>query len=239
MTDRALFGWILLAGLIGSLIGVPWSLAILEDAATVWLSVAVEVVLFLAPAVAAGVWWGKKAGLGLRSGRPVSGAPGHRGRLGRDAVPAVLVGSILGGVGYLAQGALPEGAFTPALEIPRTFERFLRCVSAALTEEIFFRFGLMTFFVLALRSLVERPAMVTPSLWIGNLLSSLAFAAAHLPQLTTYGGSLLVPFVTFSVGAGMVMGWVYMRYGLIPAVITHFMTDLVVHVIPRWVASLR
>lgn len=41
-----------------------------------------------------------------------------------------------------------------------------------------------------IRSIVKKPAIDVPSLWVGNLLSALAFAGAHLPQLTFRGWSL-------------------------------------------------
>ena len=234
-TDRVLFVWLLLAGLFGSLIGVPWAIAVLRDPATAWLSAVVEVLLFLIPASAVGVWLGKKVGLGSRLRELVSRMPGGWEQVRLGLLPAMLVGLTLGVVGFFAQNSIPKSALMPALNNPNTFEWSLRCLSAALTEEILFRLGLMTFFVWVIRSIVKRPAIHVPSLWVGNLLSALLFAAAHLPQLTfqRYGWSLLIPFVTFSSSAGMIMGWVYMRYGLISAVVAHLVCDLVVNVIPR------
>jgi len=123
----------------------------------------------------------------------------------------------------------------PALNNPNTLERLLRCLSAALTEEIAFRFGLMSLFAWIIRAIVKRPAIHTPSLWIGNLLSALVFAAAHFPQLELqrYGLSLLISFVMTSSGVGMIMGWLYMRYGLVSAVAAHLVTDLMIYVMPR------
>jgi len=139
-------------------------------------------------------------------------------------------------IGFFAQNSIPKSALMPGLNNPSTFEWFLRCLSAALTEEIFFRLGLMTFFVWVLRSIIRKPANDVPSLWVGNLLSALVFASAHLPQLTFHGWSLLIPFVMFSSSAGMVMGWLYMRYGLVSAIVAHFIGDLMVYVVPRLAA---
>lgn len=62
-TDRVLFLWVLLAGLLGCLSGVPWALAVLGNPATAWLEAGVSM-LMLIPASAAGVWLGRKVGLG-------------------------------------------------------------------------------------------------------------------------------------------------------------------------------
>jgi membrane protease YdiL (CAAX protease family) len=129
----------------------------------------------------------------------------------------------------------------PGLDNPNTLEILLRALGAALTEEIFFRLGLMTFLVWGIRFIVKRPAIHTPSLWAANVLAALVFAAAHLPQLTffqTHSWTLLIPFVLVSGGAGTIMGWLYMRYGLISAVVAHLIVDLVVYVIPRLLAPL-
>jgi membrane protease YdiL (CAAX protease family) len=153
-------------------------------------------------------------------------------------VPGTLVGLTLGVIQLISQNVMPKDVLIPALNNPNTFERLLRCLSAALTEEIAFRFGLMTLLVWIIRAIVKSPAIHAPSLWIGNLLSALVFAAAHFPQLELqrYGLSLLIPFVVTSSGVGMIMGWLYMRYGLVSAIAAHLVTDLVIYVIPRLVA---
>jgi hypothetical protein len=267
-TDRVLFVWLVLAGTFGTLIGVPWTIAVLRDPATVWLSAVLEVLLFITPASAVGAWLGNKVGLGSRLRDLVSGMPGGWERVRAGLLPALLVGLTLGVAGFFAQSAIPKSAWRiPGLIYPNTFECFLRCLSAALTEEILFRLGLMTLFVWAIGSIAKRPsrsnsarpglrnpgqergfgnplgAIWDPlrpgihdlSLWFANLLSALLFAAAHLPQLTFQraGWSLLVPVVIFSSSAGIIMGWVYMRYGLVSAIVAHFICDLVAYVIPR------
>jgi len=65
-TDRLLFIWVLLAGVFGSLIGVPWTLSAHGDLNAVWLSVALEVLILIPSAAAVGVWLGKKVVLGSK-----------------------------------------------------------------------------------------------------------------------------------------------------------------------------
>lgn len=244
-TDIVNFTWLILSGLVGSLIGVPWTLAVLSDTAamnqhTVWLSAIVEALLFLAPASALGVWVGKQVDLGPRLlNELVLRMPSGWQNLRKDLPPTVFIGMTVGVVGYFSQNEIPRSALLPGLENPSTFEVLLRSLSAALTEEILFRLGLMTFFVWTIRAIVKRSAFHIPSLWIGNLLAALLFAVAHLPQLTfqTHGLNLLIPFMMVSSSAGMIMGWLYMRYGLISAIIGHFLVDFVVYVLPRLAAE--
>ena len=244
-TDRVLFMWLLLASLLGSIVGVPYTIAVLMDPAaggpvdprSVWLSAGVEALFFLAPASAVGVWLGKKVGLGPRLLRGlVSRIPKGWEHVRSSLLPTMLAALILGVLGFFAQNSLPEGAVGPGLDNPNTFELFLRCLSAALTEETFFRLGLLTFFVWVIRAVVRKAAIDTPSLWAGNALAALLFAGAHLPHMLTFGApslSLLIPIVVVSSTAGIIMGWLYVRYGLISAIVAHFIIDLVVYVIPR------
>ena len=193
--DKVLFVWLLLAGLLGSLVGVPYTIAVLMDPAAggpvdprlVWLSALVEALFLLAPASAVGVWLGKQVGLGPRSfSELISKAPGGWGRIRSHFKTSMIVGFTMGVLG-LSQYLIPRGALGPGLQNPTAFEYSLRSLSAALTEEILFRLGLMTFFVWAIRSIVKRPAFHVPSLWIGNALAALLFASAHLPHMLTFG----------------------------------------------------
>jgi hypothetical protein len=243
-TDRLLFVGLCLAGLLGSLIGVPYTISVLMDPAAggpidpraAWLSGAAEALLLLAPASAVGVWLGDKVNLGPWVLRElVSKAPGAWRRVRSSLGTPMAVGLALGVLGF-AQYLIPEGALGPGLDNPSTFECSLRCLSAALTEEILFRLGLMTLFVWVIRSIVSKPALDAPSLWAGNVLAALLFAAGHLPHMLTFGTPgprIVIPIVVFSSFAGTLMGWLYMRYGLIAASVAHFIADLVVHVIPR------
>lgn len=238
-TDRVLFVWLLLTSLFGVLMGLPWTLAVLRDnPSTGWWWEAAGSLLFLIPASAAGVWLGKKVGLGSGLRELISGMPGCWKHVRLASVPATLVGLTLGVIGFISQNVVPKDVLIPELNNPNTFEWLLRCLSAALTEEIAFRFGLMSFFVWIIRSVVKRAAVHAPSLWIGNLLSALVFAAAHFPQLELqrYGLSLFIPFVVSSSSVGMIMGWLYMRYSLVSAIAAHLVTDLMIYVIPRLVA---
>ena len=132
-----------------------------------WLSAVVEVLFFLTPASAVGVWLGKKVGLGSSLRDLVSRMPGGWEHVRLGLLPTMLVGLTLGGIGFFAQNSIPKSVLMPGMNNPNTFECFLRCLSAALTEEILFRLGLMTLFVWVIRSITKKPAIDVPSLWVG------------------------------------------------------------------------
>lgn len=237
--DVVLFSWLLFASLVGALIGVPWAVAVTRDPAAAWLQ-AGSSLLQLVPACAVGVWLGPKVGLGSRLRNFVSRTPGAWEAVREGLTPGTLVGVAIGGVVLLGASAMPEGARIPGLDNPTVFEVFLRCLSAGTTEEIAFRLGLMTLLVWVIRSGLERLAIHTTALWIGNLLAALVFGAAHLPGLPpdAWNPALLVPIVAVNAAAGLVMGWLFMRYGLLSAIGAHAVADVVHAVIPRLVAAI-
>jgi membrane protease YdiL (CAAX protease family) len=226
-TDRVLFVWLLFASLFGALIGVPWAMAASGDPATAW-RLAGSSLLQLVPACAVGVWLGRKVGLGS----------GLMEAVRTGLMPGTSVGLAIGVVVFLGMSSISGDALIAGLDNPTIFEVFLRCLSAALTEEIAFRFGLMTFFVWVIRSVFQRPAIHATALWVGNLLAALLFTAAHFPGLTAdaWSPAVLIPYGTFSTAIGLVLGWLFMRYGLVSAICAHFVADVVQGVIPRLVA---
>lgn len=236
-SDRAFLLWLLFASLFGALIGVPWAVAVSGDPGFAW-SEAGSSLLQLLPACAVGVWLGAKVGLDSGLRELVSRTPGAWETVRKGLVPGTLVGLVIGGVVFLGVSSMPDNARIPGWENPTIFEVFLRCLSAALTEEIAFRFGLMTLLAWVVWLGLNRPRIHATALWVGNILAALLFAAAHLPgqPADAWNPTLLVPILTVNAAGGVIMGWLFMRYGLISAVSAHFVADVVQGVIPRLVA---
>ncbi len=240
-----LFSLLFFAGLLGCIIGVPLTIAALEGQSggasvnhlTIWLKALAEALFLLAPASAVGIWLGKKIGLGARvlTGL-INKTPGTAKQIRAFLAPSLVVALLVAIPGLIAWFTMPRDAFGPGLANPTPFEWLLRSLSAALTEEIFFRLGLMTLFVWIARLILKKPEFESRSLWIGNFMAALFFGAAHLPNLLSSGSpdwNMVMLVLVFNTLAGLVMGWLYMRYGLLSAVLTHFLADFVQHVMPR------
>jgi hypothetical protein len=212
---------------------VPFSISVLNDPAAggpidpqaVWLRALGEVTLLLVPASVLGLWLVRKMNLTKISSsvRPY-------------IIPSFVVGLALASPGLIGRAMFPQGDFGPGMANPTPLEWLFRSLSAALTEEIFFRLGLMTLFIWALRLIVRRTSFKEPSMWIGNLLAALIFAGAHLPHVLAadvINWSLVVLIVVFNTLGGLVLGWLYIRYCLVAAFFAHFIADFVQHVIPQ------
>jgi hypothetical protein len=73
-----------------------------------------------------------------------SRTPGASETVRKGILPGTLVGLAIGAVVLLGVSSMPKDARIPGSENPTILEGLLRCLSAALTEEIAFKFGLMT-----------------------------------------------------------------------------------------------
>ena len=123
----------------------------------VWLSAIGEAFLFLAPASAIGIWLGNQVGLGPKFlDTLVTQASVNWKTFRSHFFSGLIVGLVLGVAGSI-QNTLPKGALGAGLDNPSTFEYLLRCISAAITEEILFRLGLVTLFVWIIRKILKKP----------------------------------------------------------------------------------
>jgi hypothetical protein len=242
--EFALFMELTALGLIGCLLGAPFSIAVLNDPAaggpidpsTVWVRALLEALLILVPASAVGLWLGRRVGLGAVY-------PAMLGVDTTDTVPSIrrtlrvslVVGVAIASPGLIGWLFIPQSGFGPGLANPTQVEWLLRSISAAITEEIAFRFGLVTLLVWAI-SAVVRGASRERAFWVGNAIAALVFAGAHLPPILSLDApnwGLVALVVVFNGLAGIAMGWLFARYSLLAAMIAHATADILQHVIPR------
>jgi hypothetical protein len=128
-------------------------------------------------------------------------------------------------IGYVT----PEEAITPPLY------GFLAAFHAGISEETLFRlFGLS---LLAwLGGLLFHDPDGRPKLfvfWTANILFALAFGASHLPGAATLGWPIntliIVRTVVLSGIGGLVLGWLFWKFGLETAMLAHFLGDVVLY----------
>jgi len=99
---------------------------------------------------------------------------------------------------------------------------------SSILEEVTFRLFAMSLLVWLAARLLRRPQ--APFV-VGLVGSSLLFGLAHLPAwaAASHAGSLLFALVILLNGlGGLLFGWVYWRWGLPYAILSHFAGDMVV-----------
>ena len=190
------------------------------------------------PLAASGLFLGQKIGLGA----PLVSAllnrtPGSGRKLLSDALLSVSLGL---GLGFLL--LLLRFAAQPYLppELPELGHRgvlggLLVSISAAMGEEVWLRLGVLTILAWILMRFLGRHKVSPVVGWSAIVLSALAFAAMHLPQLACYGAANSVGIAATMMGntlVGVLFGLLYWRRSLIAAMLAHFAVDFALHVLP-------
>ncbi len=106
--------------------------------------------------------------------------------------------------------------------------------SAGITEEIMFRFGIMSLLIAVVQFLKKAENPSNQTIWTSIIISAIFFGLIHLPlqknfvELTpfTIGITMLGNLIT-----GSTFGWIFWKRGLLIAIIAHIAFDLVFHVI--------
>lgn len=135
----------------------------------------------------------------------------------------------------------PLGAALSALPVATEggmalWKRLLACLYGGLCEEILMRLFLLSLLAWLLGKFLKAPSGLPSSgaFWIANLLVAVVFGAAHLPlaaQLTTLTPFLVTTVIALNGIVALGFGYLYWQRGLEAAIIAHFFTDFVLHVV--------
>ena len=162
---------------------------------------------------------------GLRLGAP-HGLGSEVPSLKRAAV-SLLIGAISGAV-ILAMLPLVglEARMSMDAALP-LWQRFVMSFNAAVLEEIAFRLFVVSLVTWVFARFVQRNTAV----WIGILAGVITFGAAHLPRWIEFGAAAMTAVMFVNGAIAIVLGLVYVKWGIEAAMIAHFGGDIVVHVI--------
>lgn len=251
--------WILLAAGVFSTIAIlPYSLAINPDAAgqlkdklaekgsrippmlVIVLASTVQAGLLIAIAVFAGLLATRAIGLHL----PVLEALLN----GQPALPILLAGlptALLLGVAtglvliglevYYFQPRLPEPFHKIESKQP-IWKRMLACFYGGIYEELLLRLFVMSGLIWLIQLVITPPAgqINLGVFWAANLIASLLFGLGHLPatvRIAPLTPVIVARALLLNGLAGLLFGWLFLRYGLELAMIAHFTMDIMIHVI--------
>jgi hypothetical protein len=145
----------------------------------------------------------------------------------------LLLGAFLLALRWVLQPYLP--AEIPDYGFRGLIGGFLVSIGAAIGEEVWFRFGMMTLLLYVYTKFSKRPKLSNGAAIIVILLVAFGFGLAHLPQLLSFGaGTSFAVWATIlgNVAVGSLYGWCFWRYGLLSAITAHFSLDVVLHVVP-------
>jgi hypothetical protein len=119
---------------------------------------------------------------------------------------------------------------------PSAWQGFLASFYGGIVEEVMSRLFLLTLLAWIGSKISHavdgRPTAVV--MWIAILVSGLIFGIAHLPTAVAMGVELTPLYVFRTLvlnGVGILYGWLYWKHGLESAMVAHFSTDIMVHVL--------
>lgn len=179
------------------------------------------------------VWAGIKLAPAVGLGAPAFEAAASGGPVAASLRPQVvpgLVGGFAGGALLLLFGLFapastgsPVSPFDPPL--------VTKLLYGGITEELLVRWGLMTFLLWALHRLAPERVPRTVLAWSAIAVAAILFGVLHLPaafalieQVTPY---LITYVIAGNTLFGLLAGYLYWRYGLEAAIITHAGSHLV------------
>lgn len=243
-----LFFILLVAGVITSLMALPYALALrsgppLTLTPVILIGQLVQSLVLFSVVIFFGLFLAKRVGFGL---------PILETKLKGKKIGASLK-SILGlsiGLGFLAAAliiltSLLFGSmsldFLKVEVSVSTWKSFLASFYGGIAEEILLRLFVMTLLVW-ITFKIKKTSSGKPTafgIWFAIIFSSIIFGLGHLP--ITSGLTAITPIVVAraillnGIG-GVIFGWLYWKKGLESAMISHFAADIGLHVILPLVA---
>lgn len=151
--------------------------------------------------------------------------------LWRSLVAGIAVGVVLLLIDLTSKQLIPSYPHPPT---PPPWQGFLAAFNGAINEELWMRLGIMTIFVWVGSIITQVSPPHLAIVWTANVLTAFAYGVFHLVSQTTFGPLDTVIVVSVLLGngiAGVVYGWFYWRQGLLAAIVAHWSTEIVLHVV--------
>jgi membrane protease YdiL (CAAX protease family) len=242
-----LFLILLVAGILANIAVIPYALSLAlmrttELPVSFPVAVLIQIIqaaVFFSIAIFVGLFLGKKVGLG---------APVLEGWLKAEPVKeklmsilkiSILLGVLVGVTLFFLDRVVFAYFIEPITASqaePPLWQRFLASFYGGIGEEIGMRLFLMTLIVW-ISSKIRRMQNGLPTnlgVWIAIILISVIFGLGHLPMTAKFQqitALVVLRAVILNGIAGIVFGWLYWKKGLESAVISHFSTDMIMHVV--------
>ncbi len=242
--NKKLFFLLLLASILGGIAAFPYtcSISTFEMPKPLFLfvtAIVIQIVIMFSIFIFTGLFLGKKTGLGTPiiedwlKGEPVKEK--IKSFLFYSIVLGIFVGLSLFILDRFVFAAFVE-PITAYQSEPPLWQRFLVSFYGGINEEISLRLFLMTLIVWISAKIGKAKNNIPTGLtfWFAIILTSILFGLGHLPmtaQLMKITPVVVIRAIVLNGIAGIVFGWLFWKKGLLSAIISHFSTDIILHVI--------
>jgi membrane protease YdiL (CAAX protease family) len=198
--------WIYVLGVIATLLSFPYPPKLLA-------LLAAEIIVILL--IWAGLWFGARVQLG-------SSIPSLR-----RAVIALVIGVASGGlVLILLPLAGLQSRIIKEAAIP-LWQWLIIAFDSATLEEIIFRLFIVSLVVWLIARFLKRDTAI----WIALVISALLFGAAHLNRWIHSGPTVIVAVIIVNGLIAIILGLLYVKWGIVAAMLGHFAGDVMLHII--------
>lgn len=218
-------------GIVGSLAIIPYSLALRPEISLKPIMIVLSIVqslILLTAASTVGLLASRSIGLQMKSDP-------------KKLIIAILIGLVAGfliiGIEkFIFSSHLPEALVESSNTALPLWKRFLASFYGGITEEILMRWFLLSGILWLLTRFWHGPSnqVVIAAFWTANIIVALLFGLGHLPatEMLTELTPLIISRALILNGiAGLMFGWIFWKYGLAAAMVSHFCADIVLHVI--------
>lgn len=245
-----LFFILLIASVIGSLMVLPYTMTITSTPASlitpfVIIASVIQSIVQFSITIFIGLYLAKKIGFGspiLESGLKGDSVGSRLKSTLLISIGLGVLGSALVIVFSLLYVPFPDLLRQSGASVP-LWQSFLAIFYGGIGEEILFRLFVMSLLVwISLK--IKKTSIGTPTaigVWLAIVISAVLFGLGHLPVASSYVtiNTMTVTEAIVNNGIiGIICGWLYWKKGLESAMIAHFSSDIVLHLIVPVVLSL-
>ena len=249
MVIKMKFNWklfiiLLIASIFGWFAVIPYSLTLtgvsLQNLSVpLYLLGLIQDIVIFAVAIFIGLYLAKKVGLGIPiiegwlEGKPV-----------KNYLVSILPISIglgmVAGILIIALDILFAGGIrvnaAQLAQAPPVWQGFLAGFYGGFNEEILLRLFLMSLLVWIFFKVkkTDEGKPTNAGVWLAIILAAIIFGAGHLPTaaaIVPLTPLIIARIIILNSIGGIIFGWLYWKNGLESAMIGHFSTDMVLHVL--------
>ena len=237
-----MFFILLIVCVISSLLVLPYAMELTSSeveitAINLLLSATQNLVMF-AVVIFFGLLLSKKVGMGLPILQGTLEGINQNKVLKSIIAPSVFWGVLAGILIILL--SIPFNRLIPELSssevAPAIWKGFLASFYGGIAEEILLRLFVVSLIVW-ITFKIKKTADGHPTnfgIWLSIILSAIIFGIGHLPataEIVPLTGLVITRAILLNGIGGIIFGWLYWKKGLESAIIAHFSTDIVLHVI--------
>jgi len=249
---KSLINWkvffiLLIACVIASVFIIPYIFTItaigIEITPKILLLAAVRGLIQFAIIIFLGLLLAKRIGMGLPILQGILEGKNQTKELKSILLPSIGWG-ILAGILIILM-SIPFSILIPEFQNLKIsiaiWKALLASFYGGIAEEVMLRLFLVSLFVW-ITFKIKKTKDGGPTvfgIWLSIILAAIVFGLGHLPtaaQITGLTGMIIVKTVVLNAIGGVIFGWLYWKKGLESAMLAHFSTDIVLHVIIPFVA---